>query len=62
MTVTTNKSSLVDVYEKVLNISNGNKKKGEVVKISASSSSSTKQENKGFLANILAKIKGLLKK
>lgn len=60
LTVTTNKSSLVDVYEKVLNISNGNKKKGEVVKIA--SSNITKQEKKSFFANLLAKIKSLFKK
>ena len=52
LTVTTNKSSLVDIYEKVLNIGTGNKSNSESTKTVAVTS---KNEKKGFGA-IIAKI------
>ncbi len=61
LTVTTNKSSLVDVYEKVLNINNGNKKKTDSVKI-ISITNNNNIEKKGFFGKILTAIKNLFKK
>ena len=49
LTVTTNKSSLVDVYEKVLNVNNGNKKKSDSVKII---STTNKNEKRGVWTRI----------
>lgn len=59
LTVTTNKSSLVDVYEKVLNIGSQNKTK---INISPVKVGDNKNEKKGFLAKLFAKITSLFKK